>query len=114
MAVSGLGFAALAVLGNEFLPLLAVLVGLSLGAEIDLIVFLTSRYFPITSYARTFGLLYSTFLLGVALSPAIYAALHQQSNNYGSSFLWSAACLAFSVFVLMRLPRYPAHPARAD
>jgi hypothetical protein len=90
------------------LPFLAILVGLSLGAEIDLIVFLTSRYFRIDHYARAFGLLYSTFLLGVALSPVAYALLRERGGDYSLGFLWAAAFLTVSVALLATLPRYPA------
>jgi hypothetical protein len=70
MATSAAGFAALAVGGAELLPYVALFVGLSLGAEIDLIVFLASRYFPVHHFGGTFGLLCSSFLVGVAVSPA--------------------------------------------
>jgi MFS family permease len=110
MATSAAGFAALAIGGAELLPWVAVFVGLSLGAEIDLIVFLASRYFPVRHFGRAFGLLYSAFLVGVALSPPVYAVLRETGGNYDSSFVWSTCFLMLSSVLLLTLPRFPTTP----
>jgi MFS family permease len=111
MTASAVGFLVLATSGPGALPYVALLVGMSLGAEIDLIVFLASRYFRMHEYGRAFGLLYSTFLVGVALSPAVYALLHDAAGSYSSSFVWAAGFLAVSAFLFLTLPRFAPRQA---
>ena len=110
MAISAGGFVALGLGDSALLPYVAVFVGMSLGAEIDLIVFLASRYFAPQHFGRTFGLLYSTFLVGVALSPPVYALLHEAEGSYDPGFLWAAGFLALSAMLFLTLPRFPTTP----
>ena len=79
---------------------------MSLGAELDLVVYLTSRYFPPCGNGNAFGVLYPGFLTGVAVSPVIYALLHQLTGDYSLGFLWAAVLLAISVLLFATLPRF--------
>jgi len=106
MAGSAAGFAVLAVHGQEFLPYAAILVGMSLGAEIDLIAYLSSRYFAPRLFGCVFSLLYSGFLVGVALSPLVYAGLHDRIGSYAPGFIWTAVLLALSAVIFATLPRF--------
>lgn len=49
----------------------ALIIGLSLGAEVDLMAFLTGRYFPRAVYGQTYGALYALVLIGSAIGPAL-------------------------------------------
>jgi MFS family permease len=109
MGASAAGFLLLWFDGaSHLLPFASVLVGMSLGAEIDLIAYLASRYFLATHYGRIFGLLYSTFLVGVAISPVIFAWLRDAVGTYSPSFLWATTFLAISTWLFATLPRFPA------
>ena len=107
LTLSALGFLALAVGESNLIPLAPLLVGLSLGAELDLVVYLTSRYFPPGAYSRAFGLSYAAFLFGVAVSPVIYALLHRFAGDYALAFLLAAVLLTVSAFVFATSPPYP-------
>jgi len=107
MVMMGLGLVGFLVLwsgGATFLPGMAVVVGLTLGAELDLVAYLTSRHLPKAQYGRAFGVLFFAFQLGLALSPALYAAIHDTTGAYGDALLMSAAGLALSVLSLAALP----------
>lgn len=110
MGASAIGFASLSLASSAFLPAAAFLVGMSLGAEIDLVMFVISRYYPPRVYGRTFGILYSIFLVGVAASPIIYARLYELAGNYQLAFVWAAVFLGLSSILFATLPRFPAEP----
>lgn len=107
MGASAVGFVLLAVDGPPLIPYAALLVGMSLGAEIDLVIYLTSRYFLPHMYGRAFGVLYSSFLAGVAVSPVIYALLHAPVGNYTLGFVWAAVFLAIGAVLFATLPKFP-------
>ena len=107
MSISAIGFVALSIGGPELLPYAALLVGLSFGSEIDLIVYLVSRYFPAALYGRIFGLLYAATMVGLAVSPVVYAQLHVATGHYNAAFVWAAAFLVVSAVLFATLPRFP-------
>jgi MFS family permease len=107
MAVSAAGFLGLAVADKALLPWAAILTGISLGAEVDLIVYLASRYFPQSYFGRAYSLLYAAFLIAVAFSPVIYAQFREWSDEYTLGFAWAAIFLVASSVCFARLPRFP-------
>ena len=106
-SVSAIGFLLVPLGGAEALPYVAVLVGLSLGAEVDLLVYLTSRYFQPKLYGHAFGVLYPSFLIGAAVSPVIYAELEKARGDYSTGFIWAGVFLAVSTLLFGTLPRFP-------
>jgi MFS family permease len=100
MAVSSAGFAVLAFGSSSLVPFAAVFVGISFGAEIDLVVFLVSRYFSTTVYGRIFGMLYGVVLVGPAISPALYGFLRDVSTNYVGRSRCLRCCLPSARFYL--------------
>jgi cyanate permease len=104
-AASAVGFLGLAVSDNEFLLGAAIVTGLSLGAELDLIAYLASRCFPPNHFSRAYSLLYSAFLISVALSPVIYAGLREWGGDYRPAFACAAIFLAASSICFARLRR---------
>jgi MFS family permease len=107
MGTSAAGFLLLALGGPPLVPFAALFVGMSLGAELDLVAFLTSRYVSPRLYGRAFGLLYAAFLAGVAVSPVIYAELHAAGGDYGLAFGFAAVFVAIAAILFAALPRYP-------
>jgi MFS family permease len=106
MAISAVGFLALAFGGQDATPYAAIFVGLSLGAEVDFIVYLTSRYFPERYFGRAYGCLYSAFLVAVSLSPLVYAWFREAVGGYWPGFVWASAFLAVSSVCFAFLPRF--------
>lgn len=101
------GIIALAVLGPSIAAFSAFAIGFALGAEVDLIGYLTARYFGLASYGRIYGTLYGFFVFGVGLSPLVIAELQGIQNSYTPA-LW--ACSAFTALAILGLATAPAFP----
>ncbi len=91
----------------------ALLLGLSMGAEIDLLAYLAGRYFGLKSFAVIYGLLFSAFLAGTALGPWAYGAAYDADGSYAAMLLVGAGCCALAALITGFLPRWP-DPLRAS
>lgn len=60
----------------------AFLIGLSLGAEIDILAFLASRYFGLRAYGTAYGLLFAAVLFGTATGPFVFGLGFDLSGSY--------------------------------
>lgn len=85
----------------------ALLLGLSMGAEIDLLAYLAGRYFGLKSFAVIYGLLFSAFLAGTALGPWAYGAAYDADGSYAAMLLVGAGCCALAALITGFLPRWP-------
>ncbi|MBL8644942.1 MAG: MFS transporter [Rhodospirillaceae bacterium] len=104
MTASAFCIAAMAVFGAPAAILGAVAIGFSIGAELDLIGYMTARYFGMRAYGRIYGLLYIAVLAGSALSPLAYGVMVDATGSYAAS-LYSATVLllvAAAIFMKMR------------
>jgi MFS family permease len=90
-----------------------VLVGLSAGAEVDLLAFLISRYFGLLHYARIYGCALSTFSAGVGLGPLLAARIYDASGGYAGALYGFAACAAVASVLVASLGR-PRRYSAAD
>jgi MFS family permease len=103
----GLGGAAYGVAG-------ALVVGLAIGAEVDLIAFLVGRYFPPIAYGKAYGAIYACFLVGGAVGPALSGYLKDATGDYRASLVTAAALLTASSLTALRLRLYPAWAHRSQ
>jgi MFS family permease len=60
----------------------ALLIGLSIGTEFDLLAYLTTRYFGLSSFGMVYGLMFSAFLVGTATGPLSYGASFDYFGSY--------------------------------
>ncbi len=60
----------------------AILLGLSLGAEVDLLAFMTGRYFGLRSFGAIYGLLFAAILTGTALGPLAFGIGFETTGSY--------------------------------
>jgi predicted MFS family arabinose efflux permease len=86
--------------------LAAILIGLSIGAEIDLLAYLATRYFGLRSFGFAYGLLFSAFLLGSATGPVAYGASFDTTGSYTVALTVCAGLLVMTTLVLQLLPAY--------
>lgn len=86
-----------------------IAVGLVNGAEIDIMSFMTVRYFGIGHYGRIFGVAYAVFLGASMVGPFFAGGLMQQGGA-GSLFLTTSVLLAFSSMALLVLARIEGRP----
>ena len=114
--VAGLLFAAVAI-GIAFLGLshaiwsactAAVLVGLGIGAEVDIIAYLTSRYFGLRSYGTIFGWIWAVFGVSGGLGAYLMGLGFDKTGSYVVPLIgfFCASLLATLLIVSLGSYRY--------
>jgi MFS family permease len=85
----------------------AALIGLTLGAEIDVLVFVLTRHFGLRAFGALYGALLIALSLGTAIGPLVAARVFDRSGSY-DPFLWVVVGLMLaSSAALFSLPRPP-------
>ena len=64
-----------------------VCVGLGLGAEVDLIAYLISRYLGMKAFGEIYGYLFAIFLLGSGLGPFLMGLSFTKTGSYGTAIV---------------------------
>jgi len=108
MAISAGCLAAMGLVGAPAGWLGAVAIGLSIGAELDLIGYLTARYFGLRAYGRIYGLLYAAVLVGSAASPLAYGRIADLTGGYAVALYGGAGALALAGVLFLALRRFPS------
>jgi MFS family permease len=85
----------------------AVLIGLSMGAELDLLAFLTSRYFGLRHFGAVFGVMFAALLVGTSAGPVSYGAAYELTGSYVKILILCAALTALSAMIMLLLRPYP-------
>ena len=83
-----------------------VLIGLGLGAEIDMIAFLISRYFGMKAFGQIYGYLFAVFMLANGLGPFIMGVTFTRSGSYAVALIGMAVGLVVSTGLILRLGPY--------
>jgi sugar phosphate permease len=107
MGIPAIGFALLASSMNT-VPVITTamfLVGVSVGAESDLICFLIARYFKLSIYGTTLGLLHCVSFLASA-SGGVAVSITLLRYNSFTPFLWVlAGSITLGSLLFLLLPR---------
>ncbi|MGW1160242.1 MFS transporter [Streptomyces sp. NPDC002519] len=106
MALGAAGLGALALAGPQFAIVGALTLGLCIGAEVDVIALLVSRYFALDRFAQVYGFAYGANILGLAASPYILGLIVDHTTGFVPAVTTSVAFLIITVVVLATLPRY--------
>jgi MFS family permease len=87
-----------------------ILLGLGIGAEIDLMSFLVTRYLGIRAFGALHGSMFSIFVLGNGLGAAALGWSFQLLHSYEPAFLIFEALLVVACILVVSLGpyRYPA------
>lgn len=88
--------------------LVAVLIGLAAGAELDLLAFLTSKYFGPANYPAIFGVIIAFFTVGAGIAPPFFGAFAQAFQGYSVVLTVSVFLLLVSIALFLALGKYPA------
>jgi MFS family permease len=110
--ISAGGLLAVALGGGRWAVPGALALGLSVGAEVDLIAYLVSRRFPAQAYGAAYGGIYGLFLFGGALGPALLGALFDRTGGYGVPFTVAAACLLCAAVLALGIAPAQAEPGQ--
>jgi MFS family permease len=92
-------------------PVIAILMmGLSAGAEVDLLAYLASLYFGVRHYARIYAWNLSVFGIGVGIGPVLGAWVHDRTGHYLLALYAFAAMAAAAAALIASLGRPVAWP----
>lgn len=83
----------------------AIITGIAVGGEVDLLAFLTARYFPAHAFGQANGILYAIFLIGAAIGPMLSAFLFDLSGSYSLSLSVATALLVQAALLGWLLPQ---------
>lgn len=81
-------------------------VGLAVGAEIDFLGFLVSRYYPKAAFATLFAVLFAIHTLGAGFGASLVAWLTSAFGSYQPAFLVLSALTGLLALSTLLLPRY--------
>ncbi|MDA9371635.1 MFS transporter [Porticoccaceae bacterium] len=87
--------------------LVAVMIGLAAGAELDLLAYLTGKYFGPAHYPAIFGLIIAFFTVGAGIAPPLFGTAAQMFQGYGTMLSISIGLLLVSILLFLSLGRYP-------
>jgi len=83
----------------------ALLLGGSLGAEVDMLAYLASRYFGLKCFAQIFGVLFGAVMIAMGLGPVAFGFVFDLTGSYQAMLAVGAGlCLLASSLVLTLRP----------
>jgi len=85
----------------------ALAVGLAAGAELDLIAYMTSRYFGMKNYGQLYGGQFVFFAVGSGLAPALFGWWFDFSGNYVLILYISAVLFVLGSLMMLVMGKYP-------
>ena len=77
-----------------------------MGAEIDMLAFLTGRYFGVENFGQVYGILFTSFLIGTALGPLSYGLAYESMGSYFWILILSIFLMLLSTGLTVFLPKY--------
>nr|WP_289848767.1 MFS transporter [Paraglaciecola arctica] len=86
--------------------LVALTLGLAAGAELDLLAYLTSKYFGPRYYSRVFGCIFAFFGVGAGIAPPIYGGVGQ-AQGYDTILTVSIVALVLCIILFLLMGKYP-------
>lgn len=110
---AGMGIGMVCLAFGSFGSFSAILVGLGLGAEVDVMPYLLSRYFGFRSFGEIYGYTFAAFTIGLAIGPALMGWGFDLTGSYRTVLLLLLLVLSSALLLSFRLPRY-THICRTD
>ena len=84
----------------------ALCVGLAVGAEVDVLAYLVSRYFGILSFSQIYGVFYGVYSLSGGVGPWLTALSVDRTGAYDFALMTHIGVLAAGAAILWWLPRF--------
>ena len=84
----------------------ALAIGFSVSTEVDILSYLTARYFGLRSYGRIYGTIFGTMLVGSAASAYLTGASFDRFGSYDVAVTTSAVVMGVVILLLLSLPRF--------
>ena len=92
----------------------ACLVGLGLGAEVDIIAYLTSRYFGLRAFGEIYSWAFAAFALAGAFGPLIMGASFDRTGSYRVALVIFLAATLVATSLMTRLGPYRYRAGELD
>ena len=107
-AVAALGCLLLAGQRTEFATFAVLALGFTAGAELDLLAYMSARYFGLRAHATIYSIGLSIFYSGAVCAPLLVGGLYDYTGGYHAALqLTVVCCVVASVLILLMGP-YPS------
>jgi MFS family permease len=100
--------------GSELAFAGAFLIGLGMGAEVDIIAYLTSRYFGLRAFGEIYGYAFAAFALAGGLGPLLMGFGFERTGSYGVPLAGFFTATLVAVVLMIRLGPYRYRARRPD
>lgn len=87
--------------------MIGILIGLAAGAELDMLAYLTGRYFGPAHYPAVFGGIFAFTSVGAGIAPTLFGAGSTAWQGYGLVLSGSIGLLVLSIVLFLLLGKYP-------
>jgi len=87
-----------------------LLIGLGMGAEVDIIAYLVGRYFGLRAFGEIYGYVFASYVLAGALGPWLMGVGFDRFGSYGSILLGFSLATLLAVILMTRLGPYRFRP----
>jgi MFS family permease len=102
--ISALG-CALLLLSNPLLMAIAALaIGLTIGAELDIMAYFISRYFGLANFGRLYGFAYGGLILAGGVSPLLITKVAEWGGGYPLALIVSTIGTVAGAAILLAMP----------
>lgn len=92
--------------GPDLAPQAAFLIGFALGAEVDLLAFLTARYFGLRHFGFLYATVYACFWVSSSLGPFIAGRMFDRYGDYQATLAMVSGLMVFAAVASLTLPQY--------
>lgn len=109
-SIMALGILTLALSPTISIPVafvVAITIGLAAGAEMDLLIYLTSRYFGTRHFPAVFGAIFVFFTIGAGIAGPLFGAVSEARGSYTPILLAAVLLLIVSIILFLSLGAYP-------
>jgi MFS family permease len=100
-------FGCLLLAGETVTPLVVILaiacIGLAAGSEVDLVPYLTARYFGLRAYGKIYSWMFIAFYAGVAVGPLLLGRVYDRDGHYDTGLLLAIPVLLAGVALVATL-----------
>jgi MFS family permease len=94
-------------LGSATIPILGIIsIGLASGTEVDMIAFLTSRYFGLKRFGQLYGLLFAVFTAGPAIGPYLMGLSFVRLHSYSPVLILFGVAMGMASILALCLGPY--------
>jgi MFS family permease len=97
--------------GTTLVFLAVFLIGLGMGAEVDIIAYLTSRYFGLRAFGEIYGYAFASYTFAGALGPWLMGLGFDRSGSYSSILVGFFLATLLAAASMTRLGPYRFRPA---